>query len=172
MNELGIECFLIFLSYHVELFMNKKELLAYCGLYCGDCGGYAGEIAESATKLRDVLKKYKFERTAKHLFPEKLKEYDRLYEMLEFVAGLKCDKPCRERAEGSTACEIRQCCMERGYYACYECDDFEVCEKLESMKGLHRDSCVKNLKAIKEIGLEKWIETGKRYWFGSDVDDL
>jgi hypothetical protein len=31
---------------------------------------------------------------------------------------------------------------------------------------------VKNLKAIKEMGIEDWIERGVRFWFGSDVDDI
>ena len=56
----------------------KKDLLAYCGLYCGDCGGFSGEIAEAAINLNKKLIEYKFELTAKYLFPEKLKEYDKL----------------------------------------------------------------------------------------------
>lgn len=170
LNALGIECFLIFLSYHIEWSMKGKELLAYCGLYCGDCAGHTGAIADAADELQNVLKNYKFELTARHLFSDELKEYDKFVEMLGFMAKLKCDSPCREKTDKNTSCEIRKCCIEKGYYACYECDDIEVCKKLESMKGLHRDSCVKNLQAIKEIGLEKWVETGKRYWFGSDVD--
>ncbi|MFX0148347.1 MAG: hypothetical protein ACFE8E_11460 [Candidatus Hodarchaeota archaeon] len=46
----------------------KRELLAYCGLYCGDCGGFSGEISDAAIKLNQKLKKYKFERSAKYLF--------------------------------------------------------------------------------------------------------
>ena len=152
--------------------MKKKELLAYCGLYCGDCGGYTGTIADAAADLQKELKDYKFELTAKHLFSDPLKDYHKFVEMLGFMTTLKCDSVCRDKADTSTSCQIRKCCREKGYYACYECGDFEVCEKLESLKGLHRDSCVKNLKAIKEMGLEKWVETGKRFWFGSDVDDM
>ncbi len=152
--------------------MKNKKLLAYCGLYCGDCAGYTGAIAEASDNLETVLKNYQFELTAKHLFSDALKDYDRFVEMLGFMANLKCASVCRERSDKSTSCRIRKCCKEKGYYGCYECDDFEVCEKLESMKDLHRDSCVKNLRAIKEIGLEKWVEMGKRYWFGSDVDDV
>jgi len=149
----------------------RKDLLAYCGLYCGDCAGYSGEIATTAKNLMKVLEKHKFNRTAKCLFSEELKDYTEFCEMLGFMTELKCPKICRQREDSSTSCKIRKCCRDRGFYACYECDDFESCEKLRSLEELHGDSCVKNLKAIKEVGLEAWIIKGKRLWFGSEVDD-
>lgn len=150
----------------------RKDLLAYCGLYCGDCAGYSGEIADTAKNLKNILKKYKFDRTAKCLFSEQLKDYDNFREMLEFITSLKCPTICRERADSETSCKIKKCCRVRGFYACCECDDFEICEKLESLEELHGDSCVTNLKAIKEMGPEAWISRGKRHWFGSDTDDF
>ena len=149
----------------------RKDLLAYCGLYCGDCAGYSGEIADTAENLKNVLKKYKFDRTAKCLFSEQLKDYDNFREMLGFITGLKCSTICREREDSGASCKIKKCCRDRGFYACCECDDFEICEKLKSLEELHGDSCMMNLKAIKEMGLEAWISRGKRHWFGSDVDD-
>jgi len=149
----------------------KKGLLAYCGLYCGDCAGYIGEIADTAKNLIKVLEKFKFGRTAKCLFSEELKDYDQFCKMLGFMTGLKCPKICRERKDSGTSCKIRKCCRDRGFYACYECGDFETCEKLKSLEELHGDSCVKNLKVIKEMGLEAWTISGKRLWFGSKVDD-
>ena len=149
----------------------RKDLLAYCGLYCGDCAGYSGETGNTAKNLMKVLEKYKFDRTAKCLFSEKLGDNDKFCEMLGFMTGLKCEKICREREDSGTSCKIRKCCRDRGFYACYEFDDFEICDKLESLEGLHGDSCVKNLKAIKEMGLEAWIIRGKRLWFGSEADD-
>ena len=154
-----------------EAMRESKNLLTYCGLYCGDCAGYSSEIADTAQNLMNVLEKYRFERTANCLFPEKLKDYDRFCEMLGFMTDLKCLTICRERDDSSTSCEIRRCCRDKGFYACYGCDDSEMCEKLKTLEGLHGDSCVKNLKAIREMGLEAWIRRGKRLWFGSDVDN-
>lgn len=151
--------------------MDNKKLLAYCGLYCGDCAGYSGEIAEAAKIFKNRLTKYKFERTAKHLFSKPLKDYNKFVKMLDFITDLKCSTICRDREEGETTCTIRKCCIEKKYYACHECSDFETCDKLQTMVGLHRDSCVKNLKTIKEMGVEKWIAEAKHYWFGSDVDE-
>jgi len=146
---------------------DKKALLAYCGFYCGDCLGHTGVIANAATDFKKVLDKYQFDRTAKCIFPDQLKDYDRFYETVGFMTGLKCPMVCREREDPDTACEIRKCCIDNDFYACFECDDFETCEKLKSlMGGLHYDASLKNLKAIREMGFEEWISRGKRhhYW--------
>jgi hypothetical protein len=151
----------------------RKELLAYCGSYCGDCLGHTGVIADAASDFKTVLERYKFERTAECVFPEALKNYETFYEALSFMTRLRCDKSCREGEDSATSCEVRRCCRERGFYACHECDDFENCDKLRSlMGGLHTDSNLKNLRAINEMGLEAWITEGKRhsYW-DEPVDD-
>jgi hypothetical protein len=151
--------------------MNEKtDLLGCCGLYCGDCAGYSGEIAQRTRDLVEVMERYRFELTAKHLFPEKLGEYDKLREMLGFMTELTCPAVCRQREDGSTSCEIRKCCRGRGFYACHECDDFETCGTLKSTEPLHGDSCVANLRAIKEMGPDAWVADGRRLWFGTDVE--
>jgi hypothetical protein len=151
---------------------NKKELLAYCGFYCGDCLGYTGLLAKRAKSLMTVLEKYRFEQIARSLFPKELKEYDRFHQMLGFMTGLKCPKICRERKEVETSCQVKKCCIDKGFYACYECDDLETCDKLKSLfEGLHYDASVKNLKGIKEMGLEAWIEKGKRHHYWDEIDD-
>jgi hypothetical protein len=148
---------------------DKKELLAYCGLYCGDCAGYSGEIADAAQKLKDTTKKYKFHQTAKHLFPEKLKEYDKLEEMVDFMSELRCPRICREIKESDVKCKISKCCREKEFFACYECNTFETCAELKSLSGLHGEAHIKNLRAIREMGIDKWIADGKRLWFADDA---
>lgn len=133
----------------------EEELSAYCGLYCGDCAGYSGEIAESARALRAVMKKYKLDQTARHLFAKELKDYAKLCDMLNFMVDLKCPATCRARPDGATKCEIRKCCRGKGYYACHECADFDKCDKLDTMTPLHGQSCIENLRAIKRIGIDQ-----------------
>lgn len=150
-----------------------KDLLGYCGFYCGDCLGYSGVIADAAKSLIDVLEKYDFRRTATSLFPEDLEAFDSLCEMLRFMAGLRCAGICRmpSRDLPRSSCEVRDCCQRKEYYSCHECDDFERCSKLASLhRGLHTDSCLKNLKAMREIGLDAWLSGGKRhhYWDKED----
>jgi len=45
----------------------EKELVAYCGLYCGDCFAYKEKIADLARDLRKELRQAKFERQAESM---------------------------------------------------------------------------------------------------------
>jgi len=142
------------------------ELVAPCGLYCGDCAGYSGEIADKAQALLEVLERYRFHRTARSLFAKQLADYDRTHEDIRFMAGLRCSKVCRLRGEGETPCAIRKCCLDRGYFACHECAEFEGCEKLKTLEGAHGDACIRNLVAMRDMGVEAWMRSGQRLWSG------
>lgn len=147
---------------------DKKELLAYCGLYCGDCAGFTGEIADAAQNFKETIEKCKFHQTAKHLFPTELKDYDKLRKMIDFMTELKCPMICRQRKDSEVKCKILKCCRDKGFFACYECDTFDICDKLKTLSGLHGDSHIKNLRAIYEKGLDNWILRSKRLWFTDD----
>lgn len=147
--------------------MSEKQYLAYCGLYCGDCLGRTGVIADAAREFLNVLDEYEFEKTALSVFPLQLGEYDNLIDMLMFMENLRCNRLCRTIDGGESKCDVRQCCVEHGYYACNSCEDFETCEKLETVLGtLHLKASKKNLREINKMGLEKWIAEGKKhhYW--------
>ena len=153
-------------SHDERMMDNRKELLAYCGLYCGDCPAYTGEIPDAANNLADVLEKYRIDRVAEILFPEELGDYDKLQKMLEFLGNARCTEICRQRPDTETSCKIRKCCKEKGFFACHECDDFEDCDHIKTfMQGFHAEACVKNLRTIKEMGVEAWIENGDHMWF-------
>lgn len=146
---------------------DKSTLLAYCGIYCGDCLGYTGVIADAAAEFKAVLDKYKFRRSAECVFPEHLPDFDTFEERLAFMTGLRCPQACRERPDDATDCPVRNCCIDRGYFACHECDELETCDKLSSLyDGLHYEAWMKNLKAVRDMGLDAWLETGPRhhYW--------
>ena len=146
----------------------RAELVAYCGIYCGDCLGYTGVIADAAETFAAVLDRHQFERTAAWIFPEQLGDYERFREMVGFMSGLRCSGICRKQEEegGPSSCEVKNCCIERGFYACYECHDFETCAKLRALHGdLHLESCLKNIRAIREKGLEAWLADGPRYCY-------
>jgi hypothetical protein len=148
----------------------QTMLLAYCGFYCGDCLGYTGVIADAAQTFSEVLEQYGFDRTAECVFPEQLGDYGRLREILAFMADLRCPGVCRQGEGQPSSCEVKNCCRERGFFACYECDEFESCEKLASLHGgLHTESSVKNMRAIRELGLEKWLVAGQRHCYWDDL---
>lgn len=151
----------------------RKELLAYCGFYCGDCLGYTGVIADAAQSFSQVVETYKFDRTAECVFPEQLRDYDKLRAMLGFMTGLRCPGVCRQGAtnSGPSGCEVRDCCIAKGFYACYECDDFESCATLGSLhRGLHTESCLRNIRAIRAMGLEAWLVKGQRHTYWTEDD--
>ena len=143
------------------------ELVAYCGLYCGDCAGRSGELADAARVLLERMEEYRFDITARSLFADRFKDYDGLVSMLEFMTDTKCPAPCKARER---TCAIARCCVDRGYSGCYECDEFQTCEKLGELAGVHGDSCVRNSEAIRKLGPAAWVAKGTRFWFGSEVD--
>ena len=147
-----------------------KDQLAYCGLFCGDCAGYSGDIADSAIELARVLDACQFDRTARARFSEQVGDFEAFRETLAFLSELRWPRICRERSAGETDCRIRACWIKQGFYACYECDAFETCGEFEMLEELHGDACVRNLRAIREMGLDQWLVNGERFWFGSDIE--
>lgn len=145
----------------------NKNLIAFCGLYCGDCHGYAGTIPDLACDLRKELRKYKYDKFAKFLsgfgFAKELKNYETCYNVLGFMVKFRCRKGCRNGG-GYPFCKIRKCCQKKGIDGCWECNDFKDCNKLDFLKPVHGDAHIKNLKKIKRGGKEKFIEE-KRHWY-------
>ena len=137
--------------------VKKKELVAYCGLYCGDCVKYKGNIQKLSGELLDDLNSEKFEKIAATI--KDIKDYKEFRKTLEVLSGLECKVGCR--AGGGTAdCEIKICCQEKGYYTCAECDNFMYCPELAGVPAIQCGiiSYVKELERIKKIGLDKWLE--------------
>jgi hypothetical protein len=152
----------------------KDRLLAYCGFYCGGCLGYTGVIAGPAQALLEALESYQFDRTAQCVFPEQLGEYDRFFEMLRFMTTLRCPGICRteEPEPEPSGCEVKVCCIEQGFFACYECDGFESCQTLGTLHvGLHADACLRNLREIREMGLDTWLAEGTRHYYWMEGND-
>lgn len=164
------------LSFNVQKYhpgdytMGNEELVAYCGLYCGDCFGCKGKIASLANELNKELKEVNFKKNADFFaeIPEfkTFKNYDSFVELLETLEKLKCDG-CRSGG-GPPFCEIRKCCGEKGIKGCWECDEFKdyselkECEKLQFLKT-HGDGHIKNLVILREKGEEAFIK-GERNW--------
>ena len=142
----------------------NKSLIAFCGLYCGDCFFYKGEIADLARDLRKKLREAKFHQTYNEFskFAKEFKNYPRCYEVLGAMVKMRCNKTCRNGG-GPPFCKIRKCCKEKGIEGCWECDEFEVCDKLDFLKPTHKDAHLKNLRKIKKQGIENFLK-GKRYW--------
>jgi hypothetical protein len=144
--------------------MEDKELIAYCGLYCGDCFNYKGEIADLARDLRKKLREAKFDRVSPGLanFFKEFADYERCYEVLGAMVRLRCKRTCRNGG-GPPACKIRSCCQRKNIRGCWECEEFRTCAKLDFLKPVHEDAHLKNLDKLKKQGTDNFL-AGKRCW--------
>ncbi|MFH1734536.1 MAG: DUF3795 domain-containing protein [bacterium] len=146
---------------------SSNELVAYCGLYCGDCFSYQGKIADLARDLRKELRAHKFDKTAATLaeysFFSYFKNYPHCYEVLGGLVKLRCKPGCR-KGGGNPACKIRTCCQRKSYEGCWECEEFEACDKLKFLEGNHGVAHIKNLRRLQKKGLEAFL-AGKKDWY-------
>jgi len=141
----------------------NENLIAYCGLYCGDCFNRKDEIADLARDLRKKLREAKFNRASQGLskYFKEFKNYEQCYEVLCTMVKLRCNRVCQDRG-GPPFCKIRKCCQKKGINDCCECDEYETCVKLDFLKPIHEDAHIKNLRKIKKSRPEAFIN-GKRY---------
>ena len=145
---------------------DETDLVAYCGLYCGDCPGCKGKVADLARDLRKELRAAKFDRMAAAMsnvpFFAALKSYPQCYEVLGAMVKLRCNKACRGGG-GPPFCKMRKCCQEKGFEGCWACDDFETCKLLDFLMPVHGDAHIANLRRIRRSGVQAFVE-GKREW--------
>jgi len=145
----------------------KRDLVAYCGLYCDDCMAREGKIADLATELERELKKAGFERFVDAVsdvpFFKALKKYPDFNEVLDVLKKSRCTKTCKEGG-ANPACEVRICCKEKGIEGCWVCGEFVECEKLVFLEGVHGIAHIRNLRRLKRNGVAEFVK-GKHDWY-------
>lgn len=141
-----------------------SNLIAYCGLYCGDCFGHKGDIADLARDLRKKLRQAKFDRVAQGIskYFKEFNNYQQCYEVLGALVRLRCKAACRNGG-GPPFCKIRLCCQKKDIPGCWECQEFETCDKLDFLEPAHGDAHRRNLKKIATQGADRFL-AGKRLW--------
>lgn len=121
----------------------SKNLIAYCGLYCGAC---SFKVAFESDNYEHVLR-----------MPA---QYDHLKNApLEFCPGCRLDNQCGD-------CDIRDCAKSKNIDYCGSCFEFP-CEKLEKFNAdgkPHHAESISNLKLLREIGETKWLELQEEKW--------
>jgi len=146
---------------------NDKDMIAYCGFYCGECPWHKGTIADLSRDLRKELRSARLDKLAEFLstFPsyKEYKNYQHCYELLGSLMKLRCKKICREGGP-MPSCKIRKCCQNKEIEGCWECEEFETCEKMDFLKPGHGDAHIKNLRKLKKKGTDEFIK-GKKYWY-------
>jgi hypothetical protein len=147
---------------------SPDHLVAYCGLFCGNCIIREGEIHDLSQKLLARLQTPEFRKLAVGL-PQlsqafsAFQDYDRCCAMLETIVDhLQCTEVCKQGG-GSTGCEIRRCCQEKGLQGCWMCEQFETCETLAWLNPVHQDAHCKNLRKLRDGGVDSFLE-GEKHW--------
>ena len=147
--------------------MNQdKDLVAYCGLYCGDCYQYKGKVADLARDLRKEMRQAKFDKRAEKMsavaYFANFKDYPQCYELLGTMVKFRCKRACRGGG-GPPVCKIRECGRKKGFDGCWQCGDFETCKTMDFLKEFHEDAHLKNLRILRKSGVDSFIG-GRRYW--------
>jgi len=84
-------------------------------------------VSEAAKSLRRELRTAKL----KQAWPDIpfLGEYESFKKSLDGLAMMRCTKTCHGGG-GNPWCKIRKCCQKKEYDGCWQCADFETCNKL------------------------------------------
>jgi len=132
-----------------------RELVAYCGLYCGACAIYQGQFKQRVEALRSLIRSFGFDKIMGQLagLDPAFKHYSEFEQVMEALVKVFGDCPGCIGGGGDPACKIRPCASEKGYTTCAECGEMDTCEALKQYPGN-----IKMLRSIKQQGLEAWLE--------------
>ena len=144
--------------------MENISLVGYCGLYCGDCFNYKGEIADLARDLRKKLRDAKFDTVSCGLakYFKDFNNYEQCYKVLGAMVRLRCKRSCKAGG-GNPSCKVRNCCQKKAISGCWECAEFNICTKPDFLKPIHGDANLKNITIIQKQGMDAFLK-GKRYF--------
>ena len=121
-----------------------RDLIAYCGLYCGACSfktAVEEGVAEHVLSMPERYDKFKSE-----------------------PFGTPCPGCRLENLCGQ--CGMRDCAAGKELAHCGQCDDFP-CEKVQSFNddgAPHHAEAIANLRLLRELGEERWLELQKEKW--------
>ena len=96
-------------------------------------------------------------------FFKEYEKYDDCYRVLGAMVKMRCGKTCRNGG-GNPTCKIRNCAKKKKMNGCWECNEFEKCEKLQFLNANHGVAHIKNLRILKKKGIEEF-EKGEKYWY-------
>jgi hypothetical protein len=111
---------------------------------------------------------------------DRFKEMTTFMNILDGIINVQCKATCQEKggcsAGGSThQCNTVRCVKSKGYNGCWQCDEFENCDKLKFLKNRYGFIIEENLRTAKEKGVEAVKSHGNRYYawqrrkYGDDI---
>ncbi|MBU0494545.1 MAG: DUF3795 domain-containing protein [Chloroflexi bacterium] len=132
--------------------LESKELVSYCGLYCGTCAVYKGQFVEAAKQLQNLCQAYGVAGWAPQMtdYAPAMAGYEQFAGVLEWFTAFDC-KSCRE-GDGDPNCKMRICVKERGLDGCWACADLPC----DLRRAFNADDPVGACVRIREIGPAAW----------------
>lgn len=100
---------------------------------------------------------------------ETFKHLPEFMTVLDGLINLQCKSTCKEVGGCSIGgnkheCKALQCIRAKGYEGCWQCDEFETCDKLSMLKRNYGYVIEENLKIIKEKGASAVESRGDKYY--------
>ena len=139
---------------------NPKNLVGYCGLYCGACGIHQGKIKQAAENLQKIISAYGFDKLTTELakYEPAFNHYTEFENVLNGFVKMFGECPGCLTGGGPPDCAIRECCEQKAYTTCTGCGETETCEKLQR----YGPQELERLQKIKAMGIVKWAEEMQR----------
>lgn len=130
--------------------MNKRQLISYCGLYCGLCA----ERTRVPEKARDLIAAMKEE--GYQNWGQSMPEFKEFWAFANRLAEVSDDRCCRSGKCGAPFCTIRKCAEERAIETCDQCKEFP-CKRVNGIaKGY--PTLIHDAERRRRIGVDAWIE--------------
>jgi hypothetical protein len=168
-----------------------EKYVCPCGLVCCDCLFYKPELYATAGQLRDLIQSSQLDTLlrlvvahqgwngiARHLgqdsslVQKQFEPFAKLpdfMQVLEGIINLQCPATCREAGGcsigGTThACDALKCIQANGFDGCWQCQDYETCDKLSFLRRNYGETINGNLSIIKNEGIQAVKSRGDRYY--------
>jgi hypothetical protein len=139
--------------------MTDATLIAFCGLYCGDCLRFRSRAAVLARELRAELARVDFDDYAqvKQAVAPEFQDYPAFQKIVQAVIDLDCPQGCRVHGCPGLDCRIRACCLGQGLTGCWECDALDDCPHFDFLTPFHGDIKGNNLRRLRDLGPAQWL---------------
>jgi hypothetical protein len=143
-------------------FVNVKNQIGYCGIWCGSCVVGNGALRELTKRYKELIDAYDLKDWAPKDF-----DFGEFYKGLESIQNMSLCPGC-VKGGGRDNCELRTCAKEKGLENCTLCQQFGQCkiELLEHMRSGARKVglFVKNEDDDREEAIERWMSELKAKW--------
>ncbi|WP_156921705.1 DUF3795 domain-containing protein [Desulfovibrio inopinatus] len=139
--------------------MTTKNNTAYCGIYCPDCLHLHNQYSTLARQLEEHLVALGFDKYAsiESPFGQGFRHWQEFADVLHTLATTQCERPCRSGGGCSgKPCAIMECCLDKGFEGCWECDGLDDCDKFDFLSPRCGSMPKDNLREIQQHGLDGW----------------